>query len=82
MFLSKFLAAAAAVQVVNALSSTLQHVTGFSSSPTNAQMYVYIPKNKATKPAVVVAIHHCAGSGPGYFNENPGYAQNADTKGE
>lgn len=82
MFFSTLLAATATIQIASALSSSLQHVTAFTSSPTKAQMYVYIPTNKLAKPPVVVAIHHCAGSGPGYFNENPGYAQNADSKGK
>ncbi|EHK98423.1 putative Acetylxylan esterase A [Glarea lozoyensis 74030] len=44
-------------------------------------MYVYIPTNKLAKPPIVVAIHHCAGTGPSYFSETQGYAQNADTHG-
>ena len=81
-FLSTLTAVAVTVTTVNAaLSSSLQQVTGFRSTPTNAKMYVYIPKNKAAKPPVIVAIHHCQGSGPGYFQETQGYPQYADKLG-
>jgi acetylxylan esterase len=81
MFVSTFLAAAAAFHLGNTLSSSLQQVTGFTSSPTNAKMYVYIPTNKLAKPPVIVAIHYCGGTGPAYFNQNQGYAENADKSG-
>ncbi|KAL2071077.1 hypothetical protein VTL71DRAFT_12312 [Oculimacula yallundae] len=81
MFLSSVLAATAAFSVVNALSSSLQQVTDFNSSPTKAKMYVYVPSNKLAKPPIVVAIHHCQGTGPGYFGETQGYAQAADKSG-
>lgn len=35
------------------------------------QMYIYVPKKLAAKPPVIVAIHHCQGTGPGYANETP-----------
>ena len=81
MFVSKFLAAAAALSLVEALSSSLQQVTEFTASPTKAKMYVYIPTNKLAKPPIIVAIHHCQGTGPGYFSETQGYAQSADKLG-
>jgi acetylxylan esterase len=78
---SILMVAAAAAPFVNALSSSLQQVTSFTSTPTNAKMYVYIPTNKVASPPVIVAIHHCAGTGPSYFSETQGYAQNADKYG-
>jgi acetylxylan esterase len=75
------MAAMAAMPLVNALSSSLQQVTGFTSTPTNAKMYIYVPTNKLATPPIIVAIHHCQGTGPGYFGETQGYAQNADTYG-
>jgi acetylxylan esterase len=32
-------------------------------------------------PPIIVAIHHCAGTGPSYFSETQGYARNADKYG-
>lgn len=81
MFLSSLLAAMAVFPLAHGLSSSLQQVTGFTSTPTNAKMYVYIPTNKLAKPPIVVAIHHCAGTGPSYFSETQGYASSADSKG-
>ena len=81
MFFSKLLAAAAAFELAHGLSSSLKQITGFTSTPTKATMYAYIPANKAAKPAVIVAVHHCQGTGPGYFSETQGYASAADSKG-
>jgi acetylxylan esterase len=81
MFFTTLLAAVAAFPLANALSSSLQQVTGFTSTPTGAKMYVYIPTSKLAKPPVVVAIHHCDGSGPSYFGETQGYATAADKSG-
>ena len=81
MHFPSLVAATAMISLANALTSSLQQVTAFSSTPTKAKMYVYIPKNKVAKPAVIVAIHHCDGTGPSYFGETQGYAQSADTHG-
>lgn len=75
------MAAAAVLPRVHALSSSLQQVTDFVSTPTNAKMYVYIPTSKVATPPIIVAIHHCDGTGPSYFGETQGYAQNADRYG-
>lgn len=75
------LAAIAAIPLVNALSSSLQQVTGFVSTPTAPTMYVYIPTNKLALAPVVVAIHMCGGTGSGYFSQTQGYAQSADKYG-
>ncbi|KAE8391653.1 putative acetyl xylan esterase [Aspergillus alliaceus] len=40
-------------------SGSLQQVTNFGSNPSGALMYIYVPKNLATKPGIVVAIHQC-----------------------
>ena len=44
-------------------------------------MYVYIPTTKLASPPIVVAIHMCGGTGPGYFSQTQGYAQSADKYG-
>ncbi|CZT41756.1 related to acetylxylan esterase (subclass of the carboxylic acid esterases) [Rhynchosporium secalis] len=81
MFFSSVLAATAAFSVVNALSSTLQQVTDFNGTPTDAKMFAYVPTSKLAKPPIVVAIHHCQGSAAGYFSETQGYPQAADKSG-
>ena len=43
-------------------------------------MYVYVPTSKVAKPPIIVAIHECTATGPGYFQQSP-YAQLADEYG-
>ncbi|KAG9230993.1 putative Acetylxylan esterase A [Amylocarpus encephaloides] len=43
-------------------------------------MYIYVPSKKLTPAPIVVAIHYCTGTGPGYFSGSR-YATLADTKG-
>jgi acetylxylan esterase len=64
----------------NALTSTLQQVTGFNVGPTSAGMYVYIPTTRVAKPPIILAIHWCTGTAQAYFSGTP-YAQYADTYG-
>lgn len=77
---STLIAGAISAPLVNALTSSLQQVTGFAAGPTAAEMYIYVPTTKVVNPPVIVAIHHCQGSASGYFGETS-YAQYADTYG-
>jgi acetylxylan esterase len=43
-------------------------------------MYIYVPDKLATKPAVIVAIHHCQGTGTSYYQSTP-YSKLADQYG-
>jgi acetylxylan esterase len=43
-------------------------------------MYIYVPDKLAAKPAVIVAIHHCQGTGTSYYQSTP-YAKLADQYG-
>ncbi|KAF7940583.1 uncharacterized protein EAE98_000710 [Botrytis deweyae] len=65
---------------VTALTSSLKQVTAFKSGPTAAGMYIYVPTTKKALAPIIVAIHHCQGTGSGYFGETK-YAQYADTYG-
>ncbi|HEX5402732.1 MAG TPA: PHB depolymerase family esterase [Pseudonocardiaceae bacterium] len=62
---------AAAMAVVlgapSASAATLVQVTNFGFNPTNLGMYVYVPTTVAPHPAILVAVHQCTGSGPGFF---------------
>ena len=60
--------------------ASLTQVTNFGSNPSNTQMYIYVPTNLASKPAVIVAIHYCGGSAQAYYSGSP-YAQLADQYG-
>jgi poly(hydroxyalkanoate) depolymerase family esterase len=58
-------------------AATLTEVTGFGANPSNLQMYVYAPDALPARPAVLVAVHWCGGSGPAMHSGTP-YAQLAD----
>jgi poly(hydroxyalkanoate) depolymerase family esterase len=54
-------------------SASLQKVSqsewGVSGLPSYVNMYVYVPDKLAAKPPIVVAPHHCQGTGPGTYSE-------------
>jgi acetylxylan esterase len=51
-----------------AAAATLTEVTNFGSNPTNLRMHLYVPNTVAARPAVVVAVHYCTGSGPAFYS--------------
>jgi len=51
-----------------AASSSLVQVTNFGNNPTNLQMYLYVPTSVKAHPAILLALHQCTGSGPGFFS--------------
>ncbi|KUL86606.1 hypothetical protein ZTR_03026 [Talaromyces verruculosus] len=56
-------------------------VTGnWGSNPTNTGFYIYVPKNLASKPGIIVAIHYCTGTAQAYYQGTP-YAQLAEQYG-
>jgi acetylxylan esterase len=61
----------------SALTSTLQQVTNFGPNPSGLQMFEYVPATVTARPAVVVVLHFCTGSGPVMFT-NTQYAALAD----
>jgi acetylxylan esterase len=69
--------ALANVSPASALSSSLQQVTNFGNNPSGLQMFEYVPASVAARPAVVVVLHFCTGSGPVMFS-NTRYAALAD----
>ncbi|GAB3933180.1 hypothetical protein GCM10027614_03630 [Micromonospora vulcania] len=74
------LAAAALTFAVPASAATLTEVTGFGANPTNLRMHLYVPDRLATRPAVLLALHYCTGSGPAYHSGTQ-YAALADRYG-
>ncbi|WP_020523700.1 extracellular catalytic domain type 1 short-chain-length polyhydroxyalkanoate depolymerase [Catelliglobosispora koreensis] len=80
-------AMAAAMTVTTALvlatpvsAATLTEITGFGTNPTNLRMHLYVPDSVAARPAVLVAVHYCSGSGPAYYSGTQ-YASLADRYG-
>ena len=49
------------------LTSSLKRETSFSGQPSNAIMYTYVPTTYKKGNPLVLALHHCQGTGPSYF---------------
>jgi len=69
--------AAAAAMVAGGLvvaapaqAASLTQITNFGNNPTNLGFFLYVPDNipAGTRPAIVVAVHFCTGSGPVFFS--------------
>ncbi|WP_433553524.1 extracellular catalytic domain type 1 short-chain-length polyhydroxyalkanoate depolymerase [Micromonospora zamorensis] len=63
-----------------AYAATLTEVTSFGDNPGRMRMHVYVPDNRPARPAVVVAMHGCGGSGPGFYSGSE-FASQADRYG-
>ncbi|MBM0277986.1 extracellular catalytic domain type 1 short-chain-length polyhydroxyalkanoate depolymerase [Micromonospora tarensis] len=51
-----------------AYAASLAEVTSFGDNPGRMRMHVYVPDNRPARPATVVAMHGCGGSGPGFYS--------------
>jgi poly(hydroxyalkanoate) depolymerase family esterase len=51
-----------------ASAASLVEVTNFGNNPGGMRMHVYVPDTHPANPAIVVAMHGCGGSGPGFFS--------------
>jgi poly(hydroxyalkanoate) depolymerase family esterase len=63
-----------------AAAASLVQVNNFGSNPGNDSMHVYVPDNAQAQPAIVVAMHPCGGSGPGFYQSSQ-FASLADQYG-
>jgi poly(hydroxyalkanoate) depolymerase family esterase len=63
-----------------AYAASLVEVTNFGDNPGGMRMHVYVPDNRPANPAVVVAMHGCGGSGPGFYQQSE-FARLADQYG-
>jgi acetylxylan esterase len=63
-----------------ALTSGLVQVTNFGSNPSGLQMYVYVPTTAKANAPILLALHQCTGSGPGFFS-GTAFASLADQDG-
>ena len=60
--------------------ATLTQVTSFGSNPSGARMYIYVPNNLKTNPAIITAIHYCGGTASAFYTGTP-YATLAEQYG-
>jgi acetylxylan esterase len=51
-----------------ASAASLVQITNFGSNPGNNLMYEYVPSNAGAHPAILVALHQCTGTGPGFYS--------------
>src|SRR3712207_994089 len=51
-----------------AYAASLTEVTAFGDNPSGMRMHIYVPDNRPANPAIVVAMHGCGGSGPGFYS--------------
>ncbi|MEU2351437.1 PHB depolymerase family esterase [Streptomyces misionensis] len=56
------------VMATPASAASLTQVTNFGDNPGNMRMYVYVPDTHTAKPAIVLAMHGCGGSGPDFYS--------------
>jgi poly(hydroxyalkanoate) depolymerase family esterase len=62
-------AAALAVPAATpAFAASLVQVTNFGDNPGGMQMHIYVPESRPANPGIVVAMHGCGGSGPGFYS--------------
>ncbi|MFF8596905.1 PHB depolymerase family esterase [Streptomyces sp. NPDC015220] len=62
------LLAALTLAAPGARAASLTEVTGFGANPSGLRMYVYRPDSAPARPAVLVAVHYCTGSGPALYS--------------
>ncbi|WP_437579017.1 extracellular catalytic domain type 1 short-chain-length polyhydroxyalkanoate depolymerase [Sorangium sp. So ce887] len=63
------------------LQKVNQSEWGVDGLPSYVNSYIYVPDTLATKPPIVVAPHHCQGTGPGTFGEMSSLVSIANTSG-
>jgi poly(hydroxyalkanoate) depolymerase family esterase len=63
-----------------ASAASLVEVTGFGDNPGGMRMHIYVPDSRPANPAIVVAMHGCGGSGPGFYSSSE-FASLADRYG-
>jgi poly(hydroxyalkanoate) depolymerase family esterase len=51
-----------------AAAASLVEVTSFGANPGGMRMHIYVPDSRPANPAIVVAMHGCGGSGPGFYS--------------
>jgi acetylxylan esterase len=62
------------------VSAQLENIPNFGDNPTGLTLDVYRPSNLPANPAIILALHPCGSSGPGYADLS-GYRSYADSQG-
>jgi acetylxylan esterase len=75
-----FLTASVFLGVTQAKAASLVQVTNFGNDPSNNLMYVYVPANVRPDPPILMALHQCTGTGPGFYSSTA-FASLADEYG-
>ncbi|GAA0136841.1 hypothetical protein YSY43_36820 [Paenibacillus sp. YSY-4.3] len=60
---------------------TLSQVASFGNNPSGLKMYIYVPRNLAANPALLVAVHYCSGSATAFYNGSYDYVAAAEQYG-
>jgi poly(hydroxyalkanoate) depolymerase family esterase len=63
-----------------AFAASLTEVTAFGANPGGMRMHIYVPDSRPASPPIVVAMHVCGGSGPGFYSGSE-FASLADRHG-
>ena len=63
-----------------ARAASLVQVTNFGADPSNNLMYIYVPNNVRPNPPILMALHQCTGTGPGFYSSTA-FASLADQYG-
>ncbi|TDB73935.1 PHB depolymerase family esterase [Micromonospora sp. KC721] len=74
------LAAGGIVLSQPASAAALTEVTNFGNNPGGMRMHIYVPDSRPANPGIVVAMHGCGGSGPGFYASSE-FASLADRHG-
>ncbi|RSM43223.1 esterase [Amycolatopsis balhimycina DSM 5908] len=74
------IAAALLAGAPSASAASLTRIPNFGANPSNLQMHLYVPNTVKPRPAVLVAVHYCTGSGPDFYT-NTEFARLADRYG-
>jgi len=80
LMVAGFLAAVMFLTATPARAASLVQVTNFGNDPSNNLMYIYVPNNVRPDPPILVALHQCTGTGPGFYSSTA-FASLADQYG-
>jgi acetylxylan esterase len=68
------------LEAPQARAASLVQVTNFGADPSNNLMYIYVPNNVRPDPPILMALHQCTGTGPGFYSSTA-FASLADQYG-
>jgi len=75
-----FLTASMFLGATQAKAASLVQVTNFGADPSNNLMYIYVPSDVRPNPPILMALHQCTGTGPGFYSSTA-FASLADQYG-